>query len=449
MGEKTRQGAGGPAAADGGAPPDAHGLDGAQIARHIAFAVVIGAVGAGASILLSLAVDFASGLAGRFPWLLFALPALGVLSLLLYRLLKLPVSLATDTVVADMRANRRVPAALTPGILAGTCLTVAGGGSVGKEAAVMQMGASLGATVGRPFKLYSVRRERRGEGLLEGYAAACGMAAAFSALFFAPLGSTMFVLELVRFKGSVARHAATMLLASFVAYAIAKPIGIGDAIPTVAMPALSWEAAAECLVVGLACAGAGALFAAGLTGVRQLMRRRIGKPLLAVAAGGLVIVALVLACSWQAFEGTGMPLLEGALAGHAGSGDFAVKALLTVLALGFGFKGGEIMPMFTIGALLGCALGQLAGASAPFLAAVGMVAFFAAASRCPFAAFLMGAEIFGLAAVPFVAVGVGAAYLGSRDFGVFGHGLASHVARLRKEAHALESHSRRSGGGVQ
>lgn len=418
------------------------GFDGGQIARHIVFAVVIGAVGAGASILLSLAVDLASSLSSRFSWLLFALPVLGVLSLCLYKLLKLPVNLATDTVVNDMRANRRVPAALTPGILAGTCLTVIGGGSVGKEAAVMQMGASLGATVGRPFKLYAVRREHRREGLLEGYAAACGMAAAFSALFFAPLGAAMFVLELVRFKGSVARHAATMLLASFVAYAIAKPIGIGDAIPAVAMPALSWETVAECLVVGLACAGAGALFAAGLTGTRHVMRTRVGKPLVVVVAGGLIIVALVLACSWQRFEGTGAPLLMGALAGHAGSGDFAVKALLTVLALGFGFKGGEIMPMFTIGALLGCALGQLAGVSAPFLAAVGMVSFFAAASRCPFAAFLMGAEIFGLAAVPYVAVGVAAAYLGSRDFGVFGHGLVSHLVRLRTRARAAAQRER-------
>lgn len=449
MGEKTRQGAGGPAAADGGAPPDAHGLDGAQIARHIAFAVVIGAVGAGASIVLSLAVDFASGLSGRFPWLLFALPVLGVLSLLLYRLLKLPVNLATDTVIDDMRANRRVPAALTPGILAGTCLTVAGGGSVGTTSAVMQMGASLGSTIGCPFGLRAVRRARSGEGVLEDYAAACGMAAAFSALFFAPLSAAVLVLELIRFKGSVARHTATMLLASFVAFFLAKLVGVGNAFPAVDLPVLSWSAVIACLVVGFACAGAGAFFAAGLTSIRYVARRRIGRPFAVVALGGLLIAGIVAAFSWQRFEGTGMPLLQDALAGQAAPGDFAVKAVLTVLALGFGFKGGEVMPTLTAGALLGCSLGQLSGASAPFLAAVGMVSLFAAASRCPLAAFLLGAEIFGLAAVPFVAVGVGAAYLGSRDFGVFGHGLASHVARLRKEAHALESHSRRSGGGVQ
>ena len=91
-----------------------HGFDFGQVARHVAFAAVVGAVGAGASIVLSLAVDFAGRLSGRFPWLLFALPVLGIASILLYRLLRLPVDLATDTVVGNMRKNRRVPAALTP-----------------------------------------------------------------------------------------------------------------------------------------------------------------------------------------------------------------------------------------------------------------------------------------------------------------------------------------------
>ena len=76
-----------------------HGFDFGQVARHVAFAAVVGAVGAGASIVLSLAVDFAGRLSGRFPWLLLALPVLGIASILLYRLLRLPVDLATDTVV--------------------------------------------------------------------------------------------------------------------------------------------------------------------------------------------------------------------------------------------------------------------------------------------------------------------------------------------------------------
>ena len=93
--------------------------------------------------------------------------------------------------------------------------------------------------------------------------------------------------------------------------------------------------------------------------------------------------------------------------------------------------------MFTVGALLGCALGGLTGAAAPFSAALGLAAFFGAASRCPLAALLMGAEIFGLAAAPYLALAVAVAYAGSRDVGVFGHGTASELARLRERARDL------------
>ncbi|MFR1640058.1 MAG: chloride channel protein, partial [Eggerthellaceae bacterium] len=167
-----------------------------QAACHVLFARG-GRRGRRGSIALSLSVDLAARLQARFPWLLLLLPVLGAASVLLYRALKLPAHLATDTMVDRLRRNDRVPPALAPGILAGTFLTVLGGGSVGKEAAALQMGASLGALVGRPFKLAPVRAGR--PAIPRGYAAAAGMAACFGALFFAPLGSTVFVLELARF----------------------------------------------------------------------------------------------------------------------------------------------------------------------------------------------------------------------------------------------------------
>ncbi|MFR1640348.1 MAG: chloride channel protein, partial [Eggerthellaceae bacterium] len=179
---------------------------------------------------------------------------------------------------------------------------------------------------------------------------------------------------------------------------------------------------AQCALVGLACGAAGTVFGAALRGARRIVRSHVGRPVLAAVAGGLLFAGVVLACGWQGFEGTGMPLLRGALAGHAGGADFAVKAGLTVLALGFGLKGGEIMPMFTVGALLGCSLGGLMGASAPFSAALGLAAFFAAASRCPLAALFMGAEIFGLAAAW---RSRWRRLRGSRDVGVFGRGAAT------------------------
>ena len=218
-------------------------------------------------------------------------------------------------------------------------------------------------------------------------------------------------------------------------WAIARAVGIGDHIPRVALPGLSWAVAAHCLLVGLCCAVGGALFAACLRALRRAWRRRAkARPFALVAVGGLAFAGIVLACGWQAFQGTGMGLLRGALAGSAAPADFAVKAGLTVLVLGFGFKGGEIMPMFSIGALLGCSLGLATGAPAGFSAALGMAAFFAAAGRCPLTALLMGAEIFGWLALPFLLIAVAAAYAGSYDVGVFGRGAASELARVRRRA---------------
>lgn len=317
--------------------------------------------------MLTLSTGFAQSLPARFPWLLLALPVLGALSVGLYRLLRLPAALTTEGVVDELRAGRRVPGSLTVGILGGSCLTLLGGGSVGMEAGALQMGASTGSVLGRAFKLPPARGR---DGASDGYPGAIGMAAAFSALFFAPLGSCMFVLELVRFDRAVLRHAPAMLAAALVAYAIARAVGIGDHIPRVALPGLSWAVAAHCLLVGLCCAVGGALFAACLRALRRAWRRRAkARPFALVAVGGLAFAGIVLACGWQAFQGTGMGLLRGALAGSAAPADFAVKAGLTVLVLGFGFKGGEIMPMFSIGALLGCSLGLATGAPAGFSAA--------------------------------------------------------------------------------
>ncbi len=226
-----------------------------------------GRSGRPSSIVLTLSTGFAQSLPARFPWLLLALPVLGALSVGLYRLLRLPAALTTEGVVDELRAGRRVPGSLTVGILGGSCLTLLGGGSVGMEAGALQMGASTGSVLGRAFKLPPARRAATA--LPTGYRAAIGMAAAFSALFFAPLGSCMFVLELVRFDRAVLRHAPAMLAAALVAYAIARAVGIGDHIPRVALPGLSWAVAAHCLLVGLCCAVGGALFAACLRALRR------------------------------------------------------------------------------------------------------------------------------------------------------------------------------------
>lgn len=410
-------------------------IDGGQVARHTLFAVAIGAVGAAASVALCLCVGLAWE-AYRACWqLIFALPALGVLSLLLYRAWHLPLDMTTHKVIDLIRDDREVSPWLAPGILIGTCLSILGGASVGKEAGALHMGASLGDLVARPFKLAPVHRADAGQPMT-GYAAATGMAAAFSALFFAPLGSCMFVLELARFKRSVTKHLLSILLACFVAFALASVVGIGDVVPKAALPALSWPVAGQCVVIGVACAIVGTLFIKAIDGLQRATARRSRNYYLWVVVGGLLVAGLTLALGWQPFGGTGGMLLAEALAGDHVGWDFAVKALLTALALGFWFKGGEIMPTFTIGALLGASCTVMTGGEASWSAAVGLVAFFAAMSRCPLAAVLMGCELFGWAGAPLFVVAVAVSFPFGRDVGMYGQGAASVVYRVGHAAAA-------------
>lgn len=419
-------------------------VDFSQAARHGAFACVMGVVAAGASIVLCLCVDQAYAATMALPWLIYLLPVCGAASLLLYRWWKLPLDTTTRTVVADIRADRPISPLLAPGILIGTCLSILGGGSVGKEAGALHMGASLGDLVARPFKLGPVRRRaaeapedgkgaqgaRREAAGAHGYAAALGMAATFSALFFAPLGSTMFVLELTRYKKGVLKHLATILLACFIAFALARTVGIGDVIPAVAVPALSWRLAGQCIVIGVVCAVCGTLFIRAIDWLQQATRRASRNYYLWVMAGGLLVAGLTVAFGWQAYEGTGGNQLALALQGRQADWGFAVKALLTVLCLGLWFKGGEIMPTFTIGALLGASCTAMTGGDPGISAAIGLVAFFAAMSRCPAAAFLMGCEIFGWSAAPLFALAVAVSFPLGRDVGYYGRGAAGEARRM-------------------
>ena len=171
--------------------------------KHLLFAVVCGVAGGFGSILLCLFVDAMRSVFVRNTWLIWLLPVAGLLELLLYKMFRIPLGETTESVIARMRHGRTVRGLLAPGIFLTTGMSILAGGSVGKEAGALQMGASLGATIAKPFKLHDVLRVQEGaaeDRSMHSYAASMGMAATFSALFFAPLGSCMLVLEFMRFS---------------------------------------------------------------------------------------------------------------------------------------------------------------------------------------------------------------------------------------------------------
>lgn len=403
--------------------------------KHLAFAVVAGAVCGLGSVVLCIIVGWAFDIFKMAPWLIWLLPVMGIVQLLLYRVLDIPQDLTTHKVVERLRNDAPISGKLAPGILLGTATTVLSGGSVGKEAGALQMGASLGALASRPFKVRPVYKRNAGESM-NGYVAALGMAAEFSALFFSPLGSAVFVMELARFKKSINKHIVSILLACFVAYLVSSTIGIGDYIDRIDPPGFSWLVVALCIVIGVVTALLGSIFDSAIKWIHDLTWRITTNLYVWVVVGGLLFAGLVTLFGWQDFTGSGGATLNEALTGRFELGGFAIKVLLTLICLGFWFKGGEITPSFCIGGLLGATCATLVGGDVVFGVAVGVVSFFAAFSRCPIASFLMGCEILGWNMAPYLAIGIFIAYNFSSPVGMYGDGV-DHALRIRW--HALAS----------
>lgn len=402
-----------------------------QILRHVLFAVTCGIVCGLGSVLLCVCVGFARHTFLAHHWLLWALPLLGVGQLLLYKAWKLPQDTTTESVVRNIRLGNRTSGLLAPGILVATCMTILGGGAVGKEAGALQMGASLGATVSRPFHLRDILNrngDADGRGI-HSCVAATGMAAEFAALFFSPLGSCILVLELLGF--SQLRFLVDMLIACFTAYGVARIFNIGDIIMKVPIPQIDWKIVGICIIVGVCAAFFGTVFVSLVRFIQDLTRRVYKNYMMWAVVGALIFAVVVATTGWWDFTGSGGAMLNTILVdGKNVSWAFAIKMLLVVLCLGFWLKGGEIMPSLCIGGLLGSACTVMTGTDPLFGAALGAMCFFAAVERVPAAAFFMGCEIFGWSMAPMLAISVFVAFMFSYPVGIYGAGL-DLVARFR------------------
>lgn len=376
--------------------------------------VVLGALVGLLTVALSVAVDGGASLFAERPQLVWLLPVAGLCSYGAYRAVGLDFSWSTARVMEAVRDGRSVPPLLAPAIIVGTALTVLCGGSVGKEAAALQMGAAASG-------LLRDRVSARFRTVL----APAAMGAALGAMLDAPLAGVVFSFEALRRRpGSLASLAAPAVLD----VVLAGDSFMGDRVVGALLLLAAVGAAAGLLA--LAFCGALGKLRGGLA--------RLGAPVFALAVGG-VATALVVGYAdlfhyedVRSYCGTGLLQIEAALAGEALPWwAFIVKAALTLLTLAGGFKGGEIMPVLAIGTCLGAAVFSAAssllpasilgavGASRSLGALVGMVAFFAACTNCPLTALVFAGELLGFASLPATIVAIVPAYLIARRVSLY------------------------------
>lgn len=369
---------------------------------------VIGLVGGIIGSLFHIGVDTATQMRLAHPWVLYLMPVGGLAIVGLYRLTKTEGK-GTNDVIASVHFGEQVPGLLVPVIFVSTVITHLCGGSAGREGAALQIGGGIGYQAGRLLRL--------GEKDLP-LATLCGMSGVFAALFGTPLTATVFALEVISVGVLYYAGLVPCLTAALTGYLVSVLMGVPPTRFIVTVPGLEVRTMLLVMVLALLCAVVSILFCRGLHGVEHLLKRTLKNPYLRVAVGAAVLIGLTLLTNGD-YNGAGMEVIGRAIAGQADPWAWVWKLLFTAITIGCGFKGGEVVPSFFVGAAFGCVAAGWLGLPAGFGAAMGLVSVFCGAVNCPLASIILSVELFGSGDLLYFAMACSISYLISGYCGLY------------------------------
>lgn len=316
--------------------------------------------------------------------------------------------------------SAQLPLRMGPMVLLGTVLTHLFGGSAGREGTAVQMGASFADAIAHKFK---VSKETRRQLL------AAGMAGGFGSVFGTPIAGAFFGLE-VSCVGRVEYDALLpALIASVVGDWVTRRVIVHATYTDPSALPLSPLLLGKWLLVGAAVAAATVAFVELTHAIKKRLERRAPALALRMFLGGVAVVGMWKLVGTSDYLGLGVPTIQRAFLDTGLPWDsFALKLLFTAVTLGAGFLGGEVTPLFFVGAALGNVLGRLLGIPLPMAAGVCMAALFGAAANTPIALSLMAVELLGGHVFPHVVVVSVVAYLLTGHRGIYP---AQRIARLK------------------
>ena len=376
--------------------------------KWIVLGGVIGLVGGIIGSLFHIGVDTATQVRLAHPWVLYLMPVGGLAIVGLYRLTKTEGK-GTNDIIASVHFGEQVPGLLVPVIFVSTVITHLCGGSAGREGAALQIGGGIGYQAGRLLRL--------GEKDLP-LATLCGMSGVFAALFGTPLTATVFALEVISVGVLYYAGLVPCLTAALTGYLVSVLMGVPPTRFTVTVPGLEVRTMLLVMVLALLCAVVSILFCRGLHGVEHLLKRTLKNPYLRVAVGAAVLIGLTLLTNGD-YNGAGMEVIGRAIAGQADPWAWVWKLLFTAITIGCGFRGGEVVPSFFVGAAFGCVAAGWLGLPAGFGAAMGLVSVFCGAVNCPLASIILSVELFGSGDLLYFAMACSISYLISGYCGLY------------------------------
>lgn len=378
------------------------------LVKWVAVGALIGGVGGAVGSAFHLGVGYATALREQYPWVLWLMPLGGAAIVALYKLTKTEGK-GTNAVIESVHFGKDVPVLLVPVIFIATVITHLVGGSAGREGAALQIGGGIGHETGKLLHL--------GQKDLP-LATLCGMSGVFAALFGTPLTATIFALEVISVGVLYYAGLLPCITAALTGYAVSRLAGIAPTRFALVVPELAPLTLLRLAALAVLCAPVSILFVRTLHVTEHRAERLIPNPWLRIAAGSALLIVLTL-LSGGDYNGAGMEVIARAIDGQADTWAWLLKLVFTALTIGIGFKGGEVVPSFFVGAAFGCTAGSLLGLSPSFGAAVGLVSVFCGAVNCPLASIFLSIELFGAEGIVYFALACTISYLLSGYCGLY------------------------------
>jgi H+/Cl- antiporter ClcA len=394
-----------------------------HLASWIFLSGLVGVLAGSASAFFLWALDVATDTRVSHSWLIWLLPFAGFCVGWIYLRIGASVEGGNNLLIDEIHDPRKiVPKRMAPLVLFATVITHLFGGSAGREGTAVQMGGALADQVTHRFGLG--REDRRI--LLMG-----GIAAGFSSVFGTPLAGALFGLEVLAIGRLRYDALLSCSIASISADLVTRAWGIHHTVYVIPfIPHVTLVALGSAIVGGIVFGVVGMVFAGATHRLSALMKRHItyapARPLI----GGAIVCIASLLPRTAPFLGLGIPTIVAAFQQPLPILTAAGKFAFTVVTLASGFKGGEVTPLFYIGATLGNALSHVLALPFPVLAGLGFVAVFAGAANTPIASTVMAIELFGIHIGVYAALACVVAYLFSGHTGIYRSQRIEHGKRV-------------------
>ncbi|MDR7370796.1 voltage-gated chloride channel family protein [Flavobacterium aquidurense] len=380
--------------------------------KWILICILIGILSGSASAFFLVSLEWVTQFRIHHDWIVWLLPFGGLLVGFSYYYWGESVVKGNNLLLEEYESPKKViPFKMAPLVLFGTLITHLFGGSAGREGTAVQMGGAIADQFTKIFKLDNSERK---------ILIILGISAGFASVFGTPLAGAIFALEVLYFSKI---NIKSIILSFIVAYAAYFTVEFWQvkhthySIPDI--PEINLQNIAFTAIVGVLSGFAALLFSRSTHFWGSLFSKNIKYPPLRPFVGGIILAIAIAGFGFTKFSGLGVPVIVDSFSNQNQWYDFLLKILFTGFTLGAGFKGGEVTPLFFIGATLGSALSAIIPMPIALLAGIGFVAVFSGATHTPIACTIMGMELFGIAPGIFIAIACTIAYFSSGSVGIY------------------------------